>query len=395
MWKEGAMDFTGAQMILTLKLIAIAICYQDGARDQSSLHAYAKAKSLNRLPSPLEYISYLLSAGNLLAGPFYEAKDYFDYMQRKGEWDQSKPEYRLPNPIVPGLLRFIKAFACLAIWFSLSQRYGVEFLESKEWREETPLPRRVLLLWACLVIYRFKYYFAWALAECGLIFSGLCFNGYDDKGTPQWNRCINARIRKVELNESLADLPRHWNISTGNWLRNCTSCTTALYFFSSCGIIPCFIVFLIFLYLHPCADVYERLPGRDGKPTFANMFVTQLVSGLWHGLFPGYWMMFISTAFMFDSSKMLYRYEQNWSPALRAFPLYRLFKIVLTATVLDYTAAPFMILSFQESWLVWKSVYFFGHIFIFVVMLVGMVMPPRRKKSKGTETQSATELKTE
>lgn len=28
-WKEGQLDFTGAQMVLTLKLIAIGVCYQD------------------------------------------------------------------------------------------------------------------------------------------------------------------------------------------------------------------------------------------------------------------------------------------------------------------------------------------------------------------------------
>ena len=31
-WKQGNMDFTGAQMILTLKLISTAVSYQDGLR---------------------------------------------------------------------------------------------------------------------------------------------------------------------------------------------------------------------------------------------------------------------------------------------------------------------------------------------------------------------------
>jgi len=32
-WKEGKMDFTGAQMVLTLKLISVAVCYQDGLKE--------------------------------------------------------------------------------------------------------------------------------------------------------------------------------------------------------------------------------------------------------------------------------------------------------------------------------------------------------------------------
>ena len=34
-WKQGNMDFTGAQMILTLKLISTAVSYQDGLRSST------------------------------------------------------------------------------------------------------------------------------------------------------------------------------------------------------------------------------------------------------------------------------------------------------------------------------------------------------------------------
>ena len=43
------------------------------------------------------------------------------------------------------------------------------------------------------------------------------------------------------------------------------------------------------------------------KPTFRSLMVTQLVSGVWHGLFPGYAMFFVNTTFMFDSAKTIYR----------------------------------------------------------------------------------------
>lgn len=33
-WKEGKIDFTGAQMVLTLKLISLAVCYQDGLKKE-------------------------------------------------------------------------------------------------------------------------------------------------------------------------------------------------------------------------------------------------------------------------------------------------------------------------------------------------------------------------
>lgn len=57
--------------------------YQDGARPAGALQGYAAQKALAGLPSPLEYLSYLFAAGNLLAGPFYEARDFLDYVRRQ------------------------------------------------------------------------------------------------------------------------------------------------------------------------------------------------------------------------------------------------------------------------------------------------------------------------
>lgn len=41
-------------------------------------------------------------------------------------------------------------------------------------------PCRVGFIYAVALTFRMRYYFAWAVSESSLIFSGLCFNGYDD-----------------------------------------------------------------------------------------------------------------------------------------------------------------------------------------------------------------------
>jgi len=114
------------------------------------------------------------------------------------------------------------------------------------------------------------------------------------------------------------------------------------------------------------------------------MIVTQLVSGVWHGVFAGYWLFFATSAFMFQASRVIYRYEQGWSPRLRNFPPWVLIKIISSALVLSYAGSAFMVLSLQETLLVWRSVWFFGHAIIFGVLLVGTVMPPKgtRKEAK-------------
>ncbi len=92
-----------------------------------------------------------------------------------------------------------------------------------------------------------------------------------------------------------------------------------------------------------CTDVYERLTPKGKPPTFFTLIVTQLVSGIWHGLFPGYVLFFISSALMFQSSKVLYRYERNWPKQVQKFPLWTLAKWAYTAFCLNYCASAFMV----------------------------------------------------
>ena len=95
--------------------------------------------------------------------------------------------------------------------------------------------------------------------------------GVDERGRARWDRFANTRIRRVELSTNPAELPAHWNTCTGNWLRQ---------------------------------YVYERLTPKGKKPSFKTLLATQLVAGVWHGLFPGYALFFASSAFLFESGKV-------------------------------------------------------------------------------------------
>ena len=60
------------------------------------------------------------------------------------------------------------------------------------------------MIWLVSVVYRFRYYFAWAVSESAMIFSGFCFNGWAEGGRSgdapekaRWDRYVNTRIRQV------------------------------------------------------------------------------------------------------------------------------------------------------------------------------------------------------
>jgi lysophospholipid acyltransferase len=364
-WKEGNLDFTGAQMVATLKLISVAVCYQDGFRTRTNdkaalaqLHPYARFKMLESRPTLLEFYSYLLSIGSLLSGPCYEFKDYMDYIERRGDWK------RIPNPTVPGLMRFCKALVCGAVWmyFTNHLKLNVDFVEGTYWREEMHLIPRIFVLWFVVVAYRFKYYAVWTVSECMMIFSGFGYrrrkaqdaaqgmnNGKMEDSTrdEDWDRYATSHIRQVELNPSIADTPRHWNICTGLWLRH---------------------------------YVYERLTRLGGKPSFVNMMVTQLVSGVWHGLLPGYWLFFATSAFIFQASRVIFKYEQNWPSKWRNFYPWYVVKVLTTGLVLNYAGSAFMVLELDMSLQIWRATYYFGHVWMIFVLLVGQVFPPSTKK---------------
>lgn len=378
-WKEGNLDFTGAQMVATLKLISVAVCYQDGWRTRGTtkkvtttetetapaqLHAYAAAKKIDVRPSVLEFYSYLLAIGNLLSGPCYEYKDYINYVHRRGDWE------KIPSPVVPGTLRFFKALACAGAWMYFYNIMGlnVDFIEGETWRA-LPFVPRVLSLWGTVVAYRMKYYAVWVVSESMMIFSGFSYKpaskegvkdatgGTDGKGgtdgsggtRDDWERYVTSHILSVEFNPSMADVPRHWNICTGRWLRH---------------------------------YVYERMTAVGGKPSFVNMLVTQLVSGVWHGLLPGYWLFFGTSAFIFQASRVIYRYEQGWQSKYRNAYLWWLVKVVVSGTVLNYAGATFVVLEYGESLRIWRSVSYFGHVWMAVVLAIGFVAPPKRRQKQ-------------
>lgn len=432
-WKEGRVDYTGALMILTLKCIAAAVSRQDGATARPGLSPYAATHARRAAPTPLEWASYCLSCGGLLSGPFFELGDYLDYINRVGAWENTgisgskviggsgsgsgsggsdrgtssttrnrSSSASSASPCLPHLrpallassFRLCKAVACAAAYFLLSPRFGPSMLESSKIFFSAPLASRFAMLWAAGVTDRAKYYAVWAIAEAGLIAAGFSYsppalvteeaaggepaaaaaaaapqNGDGAATTaptaaqkkakrpsPSFERFTNARILGVECATSAAALPLHWNVCTGRFLRH---------------------------------YVYERLT-RGGRGGLRTLLATQGVAGLWHGTFPGYALFFLSSAFMFESSKALYRYEKYSWPRWVANALpWKLVKWAFVAACLNYSSSAFIILELAPSLRVWKAVHFLPSFVMAAIVVVAKVVPPRRGRRRATATTGA------
>lgn len=91
-YMSGVFDFTGTQMVLTMKLTSFAYNLFDGTADAknvfpSSPHPDKKVAkvyqdrqrfAIRALPNPLEFFGYVFCFTCLLAGPAFEYSDYLD-----------------------------------------------------------------------------------------------------------------------------------------------------------------------------------------------------------------------------------------------------------------------------------------------------------------------------
>ncbi|KAF3676984.1 Retrovirus-related Pol polyprotein from transposon TNT 1-94 [Capsicum annuum] len=124
-------------------------------------------------------------------------------------------------------------------------------------------------------------------------------------------------------------------------------------------------------------DVYERLIQKGRKPTFAQLLITQAVSAVWHGLYPGYIIFFVQSALMIAGSRDIYRWQQATSSG--QFQKMLVFmNFVYTLLVLNYSAVGFMVLSLHETLTSYGSVYYIGTIVPILVILLGKVTQPAK-----------------
>jgi lysophospholipid acyltransferase len=79
--------------------------------------------------------TFTILAVVMVIGPYFEVRDYLDYINRRGVWDTAaKPA--MPQPYALGMLRLLKGIAYAALHLSLSKTFPVELLESQRFLSE-------------------------------------------------------------------------------------------------------------------------------------------------------------------------------------------------------------------------------------------------------------------
>lgn len=276
------LDFTSAQMILTLKIVSFAWSRVDGENVRDGLdldanereHEYRRERAIETMPSLLEYFAWVYFFPSVVAGPAIEFNHYMDHVTgaryKALGIASGRPVFSWTAPLVK--LSFMAAVypgMMVASAFPIANYVNTQ----QFWLDYPQTWQRVAYVTFFNGFSRYKYYFAWYLAEAGCVAAGIGLSRFEPKtGAAEWGACTNCRALTTELASSTNELIDSWNIFTSEWLKH-----------------------QVYLRVQTPPAIARYIAPR----TFANL-ATKFTSAFWHGFYPGYYIFFFQVRIFFN-----------------------------------------------------------------------------------------------
>ncbi|XP_042226224.1 lysophospholipid acyltransferase 1-like isoform X2 [Homarus americanus] len=387
-YEDGAfvIDVTGPMMIIVQKATALAYSLHDGLSGlkDEQLTPLQRELVLRKKPSALEYFSYMLNFHSVLAGPFFMFADYQDFIEgthyakraldttaattsldsnrNKSPTDlktmdaqktASRPEDE-PDPTRVSLYKAGLSLICAVVTVCILPNFPISFLTQPGYFKSSYLYKGMYIV-AVTSFTRHVYYTAWLVGDGICNMSGMGFNGYNKDGSAKWDLVSNVDVVGVETGLSLRDTLEAWNSGTMKWLR--------------------------FM-------VYERAGAQ--KTLF-----TYMLSSMWHGFYPGYYITFVSGAFFTIAARYVRRSVRprvmSHGPVVKL--AYDAVTCITTRLCLAFFTFPFILLRFWSSIAVYRDIYFIPAVLgVLVIVLLPIVLPPPSRSSSSAKS-SAEKLK--
>ncbi|CAH3149333.1 unnamed protein product [Porites lobata] len=346
-----AVDFSGPLMLIVQRVIYIAYNLHDGfVTDENKLTEEQKREKLKKVPSLLEYFSYIFHYSMILAGPLCTFKEFNDFIDGS-DIRPKRPGEKEPSPLVDVIRKLSSGFLCVFILFFTEDDYPIPRNADPQFISTQPFYWRVIYGWISATVAKLRYYFAFKVSEAVNNLAGLGFNGFDENGKAKWDRITNINILKFEFATNIKMVCDNWNISTALWLRR---------------------------------TVYERCSRHRTLAVF-------ITSSVWHGFYPGYYMMFLSLALFIEAARMGRRvfrpyFQKSYAMALT----YDVITCIVTVLSVAEGGVPFQLLQLRMSLDYWRSLYFYAHIWsVFLILFCrmrGMRPRPTEKQQKDEPT---------
>lgn len=349
------LDVTGPLMVATQRVTSIAFNLHDGLTEKKDviLHPEQRRQMISRMPSPLEFYSYVLHYHTLMCGPLVFFNDYMDFIRGKQFLRHTvrtglrgNPTSVVePSPNWATLQKLLISFTCALSIVYLLSAYPIEYIKQDAFFEKSRLWQLLYIIWATS-LHRHRYYHAWTLGEAICNAAGFGFNGYTSDNKARWNLISNVDIVTIETSTSLRELLIAWNKSTQTWLRTVS---------------------------------YERVHRHRTQLTF-------ILSAMWHGFYPGYYLTFgTGTLFTLAARAVRRSVRPMFQGDRKKQKFYDLITCLATRIAVAYMVFPFLLLDFHSSVRVYRHFGFVGHFLclLAIYVLPRVLPPPPRSPPKG------------
>lgn len=349
------LDFTGCQMVLTMKLYMIAYNLYDGELLAKGIDDRAAKKcsayALKDAPNLLEFLGYTFCFSNLLAGPATEFSVYEKAVDGS-IFKMKNGTHKTPANSLATIRPLLESFVALGSFLYLGSRFplldpidpqrNTPFILTESFLTK-PFLVRYFHAWMGLLCVRQKYYFGWKNAEGAQNIWYAGFDGWDDNGEPKgWETSSNVDIIGFELASDVQNMSKNWNKKTSFWLTR---------------------------------YVYIRTAG--------SLLAVYSMSAFWHGFYPGYYMFFLSVPLATVCDRLAKKKISPYVPPTSSlYPIYSAFGTLATTVTINYMILPFVLLAGSWSYETYKSFYFFGHAGCMAAYCLLSILPSPKMKEK-------------
>lgn len=340
------LDITGPLMVATQKVTSVAFSRHDGfIYDSEKLSPEQKRYAIKRNLTLLEYFSYIFQFQSLMCGPlvfyndyieFVEGKQYSRYLTTDGKSHVSMSQEPSPSAAVFRKCVCSGFFALFLV--VVVPRFPLSYITTEKFLNSESYLSQVWYLLISTSVIRSKYYHAWLLGEAVCNAAGLGFSGYGKDGTPKWDLVTNIDIIRFEISQNLRETLETWNKSTQSWLK---------------------------------VIAYDRAPRHK-------TLLTYLLSAIWHGFYPGYYLTFLGGAVFTSGGRVVRRtIRPLFQKGRKMSILYDIITCLSTRLIVMYIVIPFVLLELRTSFKVYWNFYFIGHLLCFAAILVLPFIFPR------------------
>lgn len=261
------------------------------------------------MPTLGEYIGYVVFSPGCVAGPFIEYRHFIDWLDLEGDYADMPRGLSLPT-LLPTIQTTVKAYACFGVMVLINEYLGFGYAVCGEadWADKTTFLQRFVYYNVVLTGLRWRYYSVFTFQEANLVSAGLTWNGFGPNGSHKWDKLPGILIWDVEFSASPLNLVRGWNHQVHLWLKR---------------------------YVH------ERLVGPGQKPTLKETTIVFLVSALWHGFYPFYFIMMFYCGLLTEIAKDIYKSRVlfKWIP----YPINIILPWALSWQVCNYVGIAFVL----------------------------------------------------